>query len=303
MSRALKTAFALSLGAAVSLGIARFSYALMLPAMRADLGWSYLAAGAMNTVDAAGYFVGALLTARRLRRRSARTVLSWGSGVAGVALIAHGMVTGDAALYVLRFVTGIASAATFVTGGVLAARLGGVSTSTSTSTSRPDDGPRLHAGLALGIYYGGTGLGIVASALLVPALVDAIAAHAWQNAWPGLGAAAIVATAIMATATGDLDARPRPASSRSAHDVRRFVFARVAYFLFGLGCIGYRTFVVTLLRERRLADRTITVFYLSLGVAVFASSWLWSRLLQRCRGAEAMALLDACWRPRRCCRS
>ena len=29
-------------GAAVSLGLARFSYALLLPPMRADLGWSYL---------------------------------------------------------------------------------------------------------------------------------------------------------------------------------------------------------------------------------------------------------------------
>ena len=27
--------------------------------MRADLGWSYLTAGAMNTVNAAGYLVGA----------------------------------------------------------------------------------------------------------------------------------------------------------------------------------------------------------------------------------------------------
>ena len=52
-------ALALSLGAAVSLGLARFSYALLLPPMRADLGWSYFTAGAMNTVNAAGYLAGA----------------------------------------------------------------------------------------------------------------------------------------------------------------------------------------------------------------------------------------------------
>ena len=40
----LWTAAALALGAAVSLGLARFSYALLLPPMRADLGWSYLTA-------------------------------------------------------------------------------------------------------------------------------------------------------------------------------------------------------------------------------------------------------------------
>ena len=45
---------ALSLGAAVSLGITRFSYALLLPPMRADLHWTYTLAGAMNTANAAG---------------------------------------------------------------------------------------------------------------------------------------------------------------------------------------------------------------------------------------------------------
>ena len=57
----LRTALALGLAAAVSLGLARFANALLLPAMRADLHWSYFTAGAMNTVNAAGYLAGALL--------------------------------------------------------------------------------------------------------------------------------------------------------------------------------------------------------------------------------------------------
>ena len=68
----LLVAAALALGAAVSLGLARFSYALLLPPMRADLGWSYLTAGAMNTVNAAGYLVGALLRAALAARASTR---------------------------------------------------------------------------------------------------------------------------------------------------------------------------------------------------------------------------------------
>ena len=39
-------AVALSMGAAISLGITRFAYALLLPPMREDLGWSYTLAGA-----------------------------------------------------------------------------------------------------------------------------------------------------------------------------------------------------------------------------------------------------------------
>ena len=50
----------LAMGPAVGLGLGRFAYALLLPAMRLDLGWSYAAAGAMNTANAVGYLIGAL---------------------------------------------------------------------------------------------------------------------------------------------------------------------------------------------------------------------------------------------------
>ena len=51
------------MGPAVGLGLGRFAYALLLPAMRLDLGWSYAAAGAMNTANAVGYLIGALAAA------------------------------------------------------------------------------------------------------------------------------------------------------------------------------------------------------------------------------------------------
>ena len=54
----IRLALALSLGAAISLGITRFAYGLLLPPMRTDLGWSYTLAGAMNTVNALGYLLG-----------------------------------------------------------------------------------------------------------------------------------------------------------------------------------------------------------------------------------------------------
>ena len=285
MSPALRTALALSLGAAVSLGIARFSYALMLPSMRADLGWSWFTAGAMNTVNAAGYFVGSLLAARWLRRHTARRVLLVSSAVAGVLLVAHGLVASDASLFVMRFATGVATAATLIAGALLAARLADAST--------PDSPRRLPAGLALGLYFGGTGIGIVASAILVPVAIAIPASHGWQAGWLAMGAAALVATTIMAVATGRLDAEPQASSTAMPFEARRVVFALIAYFLFGLGYIGYMTFVVSLLHEQRLPDASITAFYLLLGLAVCASSWLWAGLLQRCRGGEAMTLLDA----------
>ena len=288
----LVVALALALAAAVSLGLARFSYALLLPPLRADLGWSYLTAGAMNTVNAAGYLVGALSMPAMLRRFGARAALLGGGLAAGALLIAHGWVLSNAALYLLRGLTGVASAATFVAGGLLAARLGGKA-ATATATTGAGRSAAPSAGLVLGVYYGGAGIGIVVAALIVPPLCALPGAHAWQWAWMALGAVALVATAITARATRGLDQPGTTASLPARFDIAQFGFGLTAYFLFGVGYIGYMTFVVTLLREQQLGDGLITAFYAVLGVAVLGSSWVWAGLLQRQRGGGALALLNA----------
>ena len=275
----LLIAAALALGAAVSLGLARFSYALLLPPMRADLGWSYFTAGAMNTANAAGYLLGALLAPRALMRIGARTLLLGGSAATALLLAGHGMVLGDNALFVLRLLTGVTSAAVFVSGGLLAARLGTGHAS---------------AGLVLGVYYGGTGVGIIASALLVPPLTARALAHAWQGAWWALAVAALLATGVTAWATRRSVKSPllNPAAA-VAFRWRPFGFALGSYFMFGLGYIGYMTFVITLLREQNLSDAQIVGFYIVLGLGVIASSWLWAAVLQRFRGGQALSLLNA----------
>ncbi|MBL0729860.1 YbfB/YjiJ family MFS transporter [Piscinibacter sp. HJYY11] len=272
----LAIATALALGAAVSLGLARFSYALLLPPMRADLAWSYLTAGAMNTANAAGYLLGALLMPRALAHWGARPLLIAGSVSAAGLLAAHGLARADNTLYALRLLTGVASAATFVSGGLLAARL----------TGAP-------SGLVLGIYYGGTGAGIIASALLVPPLVALPDGHGWRWAWAALGAVALLATLVAARATRGVGSAAAAASA--AHGPSgwtRLGFGLASYFLFGLGYIGYMTFVVTLLREQQMSHGFITVFYGALGAGVIASSFVWAGLLQRHRSGRPMAVLN-----------
>jgi predicted MFS family arabinose efflux permease len=290
----LRLALALSLGAAVSLGITRFAYGLLLPPMRDDLGWSYTLAGAMNTANAVGYLIGALAMTWLLKRLSPMHVLLAGSVLATLFMAASGFFTSATALLLQRGLAGVASALVFSTGGLLAARLG---------ARQPH-----RSGFLLGLYYGGTGLGIVVSAFGVPWLLERAAGqpHAWAWAWWGLSLLCALATALLAWPARVLAASEaaRPATAASIGQaagpaasrvfrMRDFAFALAGYAGFGVGYIGYMTFVIALLREQGSSAGAITLFYALLGVAVIASSRIWAGLLDRHRSGQALARLNA----------
>jgi predicted MFS family arabinose efflux permease len=174
--------------------------------------------------------------------------------------------------------TGVGSAATFVGGGLLAARLAQHAA---------------HPGRVLGLYYGGTGIGIVGSTLLVPPL-------SWQAAWIALAAASVACTVVTLTAIAfarrghaRLDTAPVHAAAHVSARWAPMRHALAGYLMFGFGYIGYMTFIMTLLREQGVGAARIDAFYALLGLGVIASSWIWAGLLQRFRGGQALALLNA----------
>ncbi|WP_233476689.1 YbfB/YjiJ family MFS transporter, partial [Burkholderia vietnamiensis] len=65
------------------------------------------------------------------------------------------------------------------------------------------------------------------------------------------------------------------------------------YGLFGVGYIGYMTFIVALLRGAGMSGTVVAAFYVMLGVATVVSARLWSTLLDRMRGGQALAVLNA----------
>ena len=272
----LLLAFALALAAAVSLGLARFSYALLLPPMRAELHWSYFTAGAMNTANAAGYLLGALLAPRWFARNDALRVLTAGGLATAAILVAHAFAGSDAPLLALRTLAGLASAATFVGGGLLATRL---------AARAP------HPGVVIGIYYGGAGLGILVSTALVPPLP-------WRAAWVALGAVSLACTLATWGVTRALRGLVQTApdavvAKRLGVPWTPMAMLLTGYLLFGFGYIGYMTFIVTLLREQGIAPAWVAAFYGLLGAGAVASSWIWAGVLQRFRGGQALALLNA----------
>lgn len=278
----IRTALALALGAGLSLGLARFAYALQLPAMRADLGWSYATAGLLNTLNAVGYLIGALAMPRLLRRHAARALFLAGGAGAVLLLALHALSGQVAWLLPCRLLLGVCSALTFVAGGLLAARLG----------LRPGVRPAQ----VLGLYYGGTGLGIVAAALALPPLLQP--GSAWPASWLALALLGAGALALMARGTRGLDETVQRAATGSpdgrAHwRWRDFGFGLAGYLCFGLGYIGYMTFVVALLRQQGRSETELAGFYALLGLSTLASAWLWAPLLARFRDGRPMALLNS----------
>jgi len=295
----LAVAVVLSLGAAVSLGITRFAYGLLLPPMRADLGWSYTLAGAMNTANAAGYLVGALSAPWLMRRAGVPRVLVGMSLLASVFMAGSGFFTHATPLLAQRLLAGVTSAWVFVACGLLAARLG--------------QWYPTRSGLMLGVVYGGVGWGIVLSALAVPGVLAAHShdPHGWAWAWWWLALACVLATAALVwparffkkkealaldgignSAIKNLKPSPPPKTHTTGHWVRRLGFAMAGYACFGVGYIGYMTFVIALLRDQGVAPADITLFYALLGAAVVASGRLWAGLLDRAKGGGALALLN-----------
>lgn len=283
-------ALALSLGAAVSLGITRFAYGLLLPPMRADLGWSYTLAGSMNTSNAFGYFVGALMTPLLMRRFNAASVMLAGAFLASLFMALSGFFTDSTMLLIQRWLAGVASAWVFITGGVLAARLGTL-----------DPG---RSGLLIGLYYGGSGIGITLSAVLVPTLLahlgdgHVLLGYAtWAWAWWALAAVCVFASVVLIGPARAMRPLLGTGGGREPQHgqfrIRDFAFALIGYGLFGVGYIGYMTFVIALLREQGASASQIMGFYALLGIACMASFRVWAGLLDRYKSGRALATLNA----------
>ncbi len=276
LRQALGLALLLALASAVALGLARFAYALLLPPMRESLGWNWTTAGGMNTANAVGYLIGALLAPALLRRSHAVALVVLGCGGTGLFMLASGFTESTPLLLGLRVAAGITSALIFVGGGMLAARLAGQHAQRS--------------GLLLGLYYGGPGLGIVVSTLILPGVV---ARGGWPAGWLALGGLALLIGLVLWRPLQGLAQPAAPPTSREQASIARLLgWGLGGYLMFGLGYIGYMTFVLALLRDLGHGPGLIHTFFLLLGLGVMGSSWLWAWLLQSHRNGVPMMVLN-----------
>jgi len=267
---------ALSLGPLVATSFARFAYALLLPAMRADLGLSYSQAGLLNTANALGYLGGSIFVARCVSQLGNRRLFSTGMIVTVAALIASGL-TGDfIAQLGLRAIAGVSGAMVFICGAILASHLF-------------PDRPALSS-TAIAIYFGGAGAGMLLSGMCIPWFLAKTGEGGWRSAWLAIGAASTVFAGFSIGAAHRIG-EPATTSGTSDWPIWPFQAALTSYFMFGIGYIGYITFVIAWMVSHGASAVDITLTWSTLGIATMVAPMLWR--VQRARWQAGTMLAAA----------
>lgn len=281
--------FALALGVAISNGFARFAYGLILPAMQADLVWSYTEAGWINTANALGYVVGAMLAFIVVPRAPLVPLFTASAVVTGLALAASGLTADFWTLTLWRVAAGILGALTFIAGSTIAA-------------SAFHNDPNRNA-LAIATYMGGAGFGMVLSGVGLPWLFAGEGAAAWPTAWFALGGASVLSALVAGWGARQLtngkDTRPKtapsPTSVQSTPKAAPVPWQRMAagltgYGLFGVGYIVYLTFLVAWLEKLDQGPELTAAVWIVVGLAIMASPFVWRPVLARYSGGTPLAL-------------
>ena len=266
----------LSLTPTVGLGIGRFAYSLVLPDMRDALGWSYSAAGFMNTINAAGYLAGALMASRLVKRFGLTAALRWGTLACVVSLVLCALSGNFVILSFARLLAGLGAAAGFVAGGALAAAI---------AQSRPE-----RANFLLSLFYAGPGLGILSSGLIAPFMLQAFGPGSWWIVWWAMTLLSLAMTIPLLLTPIDSSlhlAKPAPATFA----VGPILIYLAGYFLFGAGYIAYMTFMIAYVRDAGGGALAQSAFWSLIGLSAFVTPWVWRRVLALDRGGVSTAII------------
>ncbi|MGJ7041137.1 putative MFS family arabinose efflux permease [Shinella sp. BE166] len=269
----VRAAIAGALAMAVAMGLGRFFYTPVLPGMMAGLGLNAADAGIIAAANFAGYLLGAVLAAYGWAAGIERR-LALGSLVATVLLLlAMSLLSGVAALSVVRFLAGLASAFAliFTTGIVL-----------SVGLAHRD--PRVQMA-----HFSGVGIGIAVSAVLVYllSLVHVSTIAPWRVDWLAgavLGAIGLAVVMLLL---------PRPAGGAVAVREPPIVWSRpmvaltVSYGLFGIGYVVTATFIVAIAREGAQSPLLECLTWLVTGACAAISLMVWKPMERRYGVARA----------------
>ena len=278
MSRGFLIAFLLSFGPTVANSFARFAYALVLPQMRSDLALDWSQAGGLNTANAIGYLAGAMLARVLVGRTGNRVLFIAGMLITAVALLATGLTRDLASLSLARLVCGIGGAWVFICGGALSGNVFAGQPQRATTT--------------IAIFFAGGGFGLILCGIALPLMMQALGDTSWPLAWQAMGVISLLMAAASSWAALRID-EPSASSGAASWHLRDFIPQMLAYMCFGLGYIGYMTFVIAWVRENGGGTSVVIVLWCTLGAATLLAPMVWAGPCERWRGGRPLSAVMA----------
>lgn len=247
------------------LGLARYAYAMLLPAMQAALGLSYQRMGLIGTANFTGYLAAVLVTPRLARRLRPRPLIALGLMLISLSMIAISRCNGFIPILCLYTLAGVG-------GGFANIPMMALVTFWFRSPLR---------GRAAGLVLCGNGCGVIFSGALIPLLNRCYGADGWRVGWLVLGLVSLAIAAIAALLVRNSPAgmglepvgRPLPASPAQliprerVGDGALLVRLGLLYLLFGATFMVYGTFIVTsMVREYGFSEARAGLYWSWVGM-------------------------------------
>jgi predicted MFS family arabinose efflux permease len=260
---ALRLALAGLVAMAAALGIGRFVYTPILPAMIEALSLSKSQAGLIASANFLGYLAGALLASLPWLRPRRGTLLA-ALAVNAAALAGMGLTPDHTLHLALRLIGGVASAFVLVLASAMVlARLNAAG----------------RGGLSA-LHFGGVGVGIAASSVVVAAL-GAMGAH-WSDFWLASAALSLIALVAVALLMPAAEASPAAAKAGPPDAPPASLYALVAaYGLFGFGYVITATFIVAIVRGTPEIAALEPYIWMVVGLSGIPSVAIWLRIAAR----------------------
>ena len=262
-------------GLVLSIGLARFAYTPLLPALQWQTGLNDASAGALAAINYAGYITGALAAAWIDDVRWRHRLYSMGLGLSLLTVAGMALSTWMPAWALWRFLGGLCGAAGMLLGAGLV--LGWL----MRQGRRPE----------LGVLFIGLGLGIVVSA--VGGWGVARIWPLWSSQWLAMAAMGLVF--LVPAWLWRPPVPPEAAAAgvtRALNKVsRRWMLTMAAsYFAAGWGFVINATFTVAMVeREPALAGQGALAWAL-VGVAAMPAVFLWDKVARRWGDTRALLL-------------
>ncbi len=269
------------------LGLARFGYTSILPAMQEGLGLSNTQTGELQSANLVGYLLTAVVAGLLAARFGPRLVIAASLLIVGVAMIATGIIPTYSAAILGRFFAGVGGAGANVPSmGLVSAWFG----------------PR-RRGVAAGAAVAGSSVGLIFTGPLIPALLTQYAAEGWRVSWIVLGALAV---AVFFLCFVFLRNRPEEmgleplggavtpgsggggAKAASALDWKLVYRSPILWHLaaiysaFGFAYIIYSTyFIKYVVKEGGLTTANAGALWFQIGLVTTISGFIWGSLSDR----------------------